>query len=287
MTQDWRDRFERFAAAKTRAALDASLPPYETEWDMPPENALSIGNAWSTRLFDGRFHLSPTTARRPACSLVFVQSADGNTGAADPSMLGGGSTDKHLVYEGLSRVAADAVLAGGRTVRGHDLVFSVWHPELVSLRASFGLPRHPIQIVATLQGLPIEQMLLFNVDEIPAMLLTTARAMAGMERAIGARPWMSAVVMNDPGDLPQAFAQLRSNGIGRVSCVGGHTLAASLLDADLIDEVYLTTAPDPGGEPGTPLSPRRWRGKVKVRKKGTGGEAGVVFEHVLPLRINA
>ena len=52
--------------------------------------------------------------------------------------LGGGETDKHLIYEGLSRVAADAVLAGAETIRGGDIVLSVWHPELVRLRASLG-----------------------------------------------------------------------------------------------------------------------------------------------------
>lgn len=287
MSQDWRDRFERFAIAKTRAALAATLPPYETEWEVPPEDAVSIGNTWSTRLFDGRFYLSPATARRPACGLVFVQSADENTGAADPSMLGGGSTDKHLVYEGLSRAAADGVLVGSRTLRGHDIVFSVWHPELVSLRSSLGLPRHPIQIVATLQGLPVEQMLLFNVKEIPAVLLTTAQAMRAMDAAIRDRPWMTAIVLTGPGDLVSAFEQLRANGVTRLSCVGGRTLAAGLLEANLVDDVYLTTAPQPGGEPDTPLSPRPWRGRVAVRKRGTGGEAGVVFEHVLPSIINA
>jgi hypothetical protein len=39
------------------------------------------------------------------------------------------ATDKHLIYEGLSRAAADAVLAGAATVRAGDIVFSVWHPE--------------------------------------------------------------------------------------------------------------------------------------------------------------
>jgi riboflavin biosynthesis pyrimidine reductase len=287
LSQEWRDRFERFAREKAKAALAASLPPYETEWDAPPGDAAPIGSAWSTGLFDGHFYLSPAAARRPGCGLVFVQSADGNTGAADPSTLGGGSTDKHLIYEGLSRVAADGVLVGSRTLRGHDLVFSVWHPELVSLRSSLGLPRHPVQVVATLQGLPVEQMLLFNVGEIPAVLLTTAQAMRGMEEAVRVRPWVTAILMNGAADLPRAFEQLRGTGITRVSCVGGRTLATGLLDADLVDDVYLTTAPQPGGEPGTPLSPRPWRGRVAVRKHGTGAEAGVVFEHVLPLTITA
>ena len=70
----------------------------------------------------------------PSANLVFVQSRDGNTVDGDPSVLGGGEADKHLIYEGLSRVAADAVLAGARTIRGGDLVLSMWRPELVALR---------------------------------------------------------------------------------------------------------------------------------------------------------
>ena len=72
-------------------------------------------------LFDGDFYVSPPPDEsRPACNLVFVQSRDGNTGASNPSSLGGGETDKHLIYEGLSRVAADAVLAGAETIRARE-----------------------------------------------------------------------------------------------------------------------------------------------------------------------
>jgi hypothetical protein len=69
------------------------------------------------------------------------------------------------IYEGLSRAAADGVLSGAATIRGADIVFSVWHPELVALRASLGLPRHPMQIVATLHGIDLEHDLMFNVPE--------------------------------------------------------------------------------------------------------------------------
>jgi riboflavin biosynthesis pyrimidine reductase len=279
----WRERFEEFAIEKTRLAISTSLCPYVTEVDGHEENALAIGNEWSMQLFDGPFYASAQrSALLPACSLVFVQSADGNTGAADPGSLGGGDTDKHLIYEGLSRVAADAVMAGGQTARGSDGVFSVWHPELVSLRSSLGLPRHPVQIVVTVRGVDLDGSLLFNVPKISVLLLTSARAAELMHDAITARPWVSAVVMNPPGDLVHGFAQLREIGIARVSCVGGRTLATQLLDARLVDEAYLTTAPGAGGEPGTPLYPRPWRGRLIVRKRGTGNEEGVVFEHVLP-----
>ena len=46
--------------------------------------------------------------------------------------------------------------------------------------------------------------------------------------------------------------------------------------------MYLTTGLNVGGEPGTPLSSAPWRGRTIVRKRGTGVEEGVIFEHLLP-----
>jgi riboflavin biosynthesis pyrimidine reductase len=283
MHERWLERFHQFVAEKTRLAADTSLPPYVTDTAAPAAGTLAIGNAWSRRLFDGPFYASPARdPRRPACSLVFVQSADGNTGAANPESLGGGATDKHLIYEGLSRVAADGVLAGAETARSGEIVLSVWHPELVDLRASLGLPRHPVQIVATLTGLDLDQGLLFNVPALRVVLLTLSRTAEQMQDAVTARPWISLLPMDRPDHLPRAFERLKAVGIARVSCIGGRTLASRLLDGRLVDEVYLTTAARAGGEPGTPLHPGPWRGRVMIRKRGTGPETGVLFEHVLP-----
>src|SRR6185369_10018951 len=103
---------------KVDAALSAQLAGYETVSDdvsaVPDRAYVKLGNAWSRAMFDGAFHR--TASRRhadvPSLSLVFVQSRDGNTVACNPSTLGGGPTDKHVMYEGLSRVDADAVLSG-------------------------------------------------------------------------------------------------------------------------------------------------------------------------------
>src|SRR5437763_8011933 len=161
-----RERFEQLVARKEDEARRAPLAPFTTELQNPPADATPIGNAWSRTMFDGPFYLSTAPSRDlPATSLVFVQSLDGNTGANDPSTLGGGESDKHLIYEGLSRVAADAVMAGAETIRGGNLVLSIWRRELVELRASLGLPRHPLQIVATLRALPFDG-LLFTQPEI-------------------------------------------------------------------------------------------------------------------------
>jgi riboflavin biosynthesis pyrimidine reductase len=278
----WTERFDEFVCRKQGEALAASLLPYVTDGDAAVAGLIRIGNEWTRRLFDGDFYVSPPTdERRPVCGLVFVQSRDGNTGARNPSALGGGETDKHLIYEGLSRVAADAVMAGAETIRGGRIVFSVWHPELVRLRESLGKPRHPIQIVATLQGIDIEHEILFNVPEVPVMLLTGGACRTLMGAAIRARPWITPVVMDTPDQLPAAFERFRSDGIERISCIGGRRIATQLIDAGLVQDVYLTTAAQPGGEPGTPMYPKRLNARVAVRKRGTGPEAGVVFEHLV------
>jgi riboflavin biosynthesis pyrimidine reductase len=278
----WAERFQHFTARKARLAATAPLPPYVTDLDDPEPDAIAIGNAWSKHLFDGSFYIAPRPGgNRPACSLVFVQSSDGNTVAADPGTLGGGETDKHLIYEGLSRVAADGVLAGAGTVRRSEVVFSIWHPELVDLRASLGFPRHPVQIVATLRGLDLEDALLFNVPEISVLLLTAPSAARQMRDALAARPWVTPVPMAGPHDLPSTFERLYSMGIQRISCIGGRTLAHHLLEARLIDDVYLTTGNERGGEPGTPLFQAPWPHRLAVRKRGTGIERGVRFDRLI------
>ena len=277
----WRERFARLIERKTHAAQEASLPPYVTDFDRHDESAVAIGNEWTRRLYDGPFYLDPPTdVRRPACSLVFVQSRDGNTGARNPAALGGGETDKHLIYEGLSRVAADAVLSGAETVRGSGLLLSVWHPELVALRASLNKPRHPTQVVATLGGLALDGELMFNIPEVRVVVVTVTSAVASMRESLAVRPWIDLVVMKHPGELPQAFEELRQRGIDRISAIGGRRLATQLIDGRLAGDVYLTTAPGSGGEPDTPIYPKPLDGTVLVRKHGTQNEAGVIFEHL-------
>jgi dihydrofolate reductase len=80
--------------------------------------------------------------------------------------------------------------------------------------------------------------------------------------------------------LDDAFVQLRAHGVERISCVGGHSLATQLIDAGLVQDVYLTTAPKPGGAVGTPMYPRPLNASLVVRKAGSGVERGVVFEHL-------
>jgi riboflavin biosynthesis pyrimidine reductase len=280
-TIDWDERFGELVERRTREAFAAEIAPLATERDQAGDAFVVIGNGWSRSMFDGLFYMAPSLPTGlPSTNLVFVQSRDGNTVTADPSVFGGGAVDKHLIYEGLSRVAADAVLAGARTVRGDDVVLSIWRPELVALRAAMDLPRHPMQIVATLHGVDVERQLMFNVPELRVILITGAAGAAAMRDRLKSRPWVSLLIMDDPFDLGGALRRLRQLGVDRLSCIGGRTLARPLLDAGLIQDVYLTTGTASGGAPGTPVYDKPLHGREVVRKQGTGPDAGVVFEHI-------
>ena len=103
--------FDEFELHKTSEAEAAEIAPLVTERDEAAESLAAIGNAWSRAMFGGLFYLSnPSSADLPATNLIFVQSRDGNTVTDDPASFGGGHVDKHVIYEGLSRVAADAVI---------------------------------------------------------------------------------------------------------------------------------------------------------------------------------
>ena len=183
--------FERLVERKTRAAERLVIPTLHTTDEGPRARRLrAIGNAWTRAHFDGDYHLCDPPAGLPAMSMVFVQSRDGNTVIVNPARLGGGAADTHLIYEGLSRVAADAVLAGAATV-GANVFFSVWHPELVSLRRDLGLPRHPAQVVMSRRGRVNLNARLLNVPDVPVFLLVGDDARRGLTRELAERPWIT------------------------------------------------------------------------------------------------
>jgi len=275
-------RFDDYCRAKEHAAVVATLPPYKTAAiDLQLGTFRAIGNAWSRELFDGDFYRSTyVNLDIPVTNLVIVESREGNTGADDPATLGGGQTDKHLIYEGLSRVDADAVLAGATTARADELVFSVWHPELVALRRNLGRTRHPAHvIVSSRSALHIETALMFQVPEIPVYLVTTSDAAASLRLQVATRRWIHVIDGGQPLSMRTALGALRSRGIETVSASGGRTTARALLREHVVHDLYLTTSRSRGGEAHTPLLDEPIDAPMVVTKMGTGPEEGIRFVH--------
>jgi riboflavin biosynthesis pyrimidine reductase len=275
-------RFDRFVESRTAQAEHASLHPLVTTDQGPVPPALSaVGNAWTTRLYDGPFSLCDPPPGAPAISLVFVQSRDGNTAIDNPADLGGGPTDLHLIYEGLTRVAADAVLAGAASV-GRDTFFSIWRPELVALRRERGLPRHPAQMVVSARGeIDVERGLLFNVPQVPVYVLAGKACLDRCAAAFAQRPWITVTPL-EPDGLPAALVRLcRDHGITRISAIGGRSTASSLIDAGLVQDICLTTTTRVAGEPNTPFYTGDAPPHLEsiVRKVGTDPSYPIIVEH--------
>jgi riboflavin biosynthesis pyrimidine reductase len=275
--------FQRIVEDKTREASIASIECLSTAFDRREDAGLQgIGSPWSRLHYGGEFGLVRASRSRTAVSLVFVQTKNGNTGGPNPSAFGGGATDQHLIYEGLSRVAADAVLAGAGSVH-RTAFFSVWHPELIALRASLGLRRHPAQIVVSKRGRVDVDALLFNVPAVPVFLIAGDECIARHAPAIRTRPWVRLISMTG-ADLGPAFEALRvEEGIQRISAIGGRVTATQLVDAGLIQDIYLTTTSLEGGEPGTPWYSGTNSPQLAAITSKEWHENGsrVVFEHFL------
>jgi riboflavin biosynthesis pyrimidine reductase len=143
-------------------------------------------------------------------------------------------------------------MAGATTASG-AVFCSVWHPEIVALRQSLGLPRHPAQVVLSRDGnLDLDRPLMFNVPEVPVYILGGSRCCERLAAVSRQRPWISVIRMED-GNLASAFRDLRLRGLGRISMIGGRSAASALIDAGVVQDLCLTTTGLAGGEPHTPF----------------------------------
>lgn len=176
----------------------------------------------------------------------FVQTVDGvvaipelersNALVADES-----AADKFVM--GLMRACAHAVLLGSGTLlaspRGRWRPGGVYPPAadaFAELRASWGLPEHPVvAVVSSGASLDVDQPVLQE-----AVVLTTA---SGAEHLEGLLPDVVAVNDGDWVDVRAAVAVLRERGHSLVLSEAGPTMFASLLADGLVDELFLTVSP--------------------------------------------
>lgn len=254
---------------------------------------LSYGNAWTRQLFDGDFHrcAGPVSPELPSVSLI-VSQTDVHTptttlAAAAPETFG--TTVPHLLHEGLTRVDADAVLGGIAAASSGNQICSVWHPELVKLRAERGLPRHPVQVlVSNSCNVDFSSCLLFQEPSLRVILVTRDSVAASARARLRSYPWVTVIGAGEPLDLRLALRLLRELGIAVVAAVGGRRVATTLLDAGLVTDLYVTVR-EPGSAAsalsfydGPPLVRRRL-----LSKAGRGPEGRVRFEHLVPPSVYA
>lgn len=274
---DWQSRFDDLAARRIRDA-GVPLPSVRTTVDRGAALGLdALDDEWTRSSFDGPFYQSPVEDGLSG-GVVFVRSRVGNTGAKNPAALGGGPIDEHLIYEGLTRVTADAIAVGAGTLF-RDSFFTLWRAELVDLRMRLGRPRHPAQVVLSADGsVKVDDVLLFNVPDVPVFIVTSDAGRERLARVVAERPWVSTVTGRS---LQEQFDRLRAAGLHRVVSVGGRRSATELVDAGLIRDVYLTTTPSSAADPDTPwyTGKRKLTMETVVMKEWDGPDGVVQFQH--------
>ena len=172
------------------------------------------------------------------------------------------------------------MLAGASSV-GHNVFFTVAHPELAALRQDLGLPRHLIQMVISKEGNVDLSARLFSNPEVKVLLLAGDACERAIAPQLRNRPWITMIPIG--GSLSRAFEiARRDHGIGRISAVGGRLTATSLIDAGLVQDIYLTTSGIDAGESDTPwyVGKRELRLKTIVRKREVTVKSPLLFEHL-------
>lgn len=198
----------------------------------------------------------PLRPDRPTVVANFVSTLDGVVSYYTPEAAGGGEIsgffEPDRLVMGLLRALADVVLVGAGTVRAAP--DERWTPDFIhpssadafaALRRGLGLAPQPTTAVVSASGaLDLDHPGLAG-PRVPVVILTTTRGAA----AVTCDGVPSHVSVRDLGASPSPSRLLAALGDGPrlVLCEGGPHLLGQLLDAQLVDELFLTLAPQLAG----------------------------------------
>jgi riboflavin biosynthesis pyrimidine reductase len=183
-------------------------------------------------------------ADRPFVFVNMIESVDARAQVNGRAAELGEDADLEMLLE--LRTLADAVLIGPGTVRAEGYARLVGSEERRAYRVSLGLPEDPAAVLLS-RNLDIPWHAgLFEAPEQPVLVYTGAGAEGEVPDT--AAP-VELVRLDDP--TPEVMlADLRRRGIAALLCEGGPTLNSALLEARVVDELFLTIAPVITGDPG-------------------------------------
>lgn len=186
--------------------------------------------------------------QRPYTTVVLAMSADGKISdiKRSPARFGSVQDKFHLEQQVAN---SDGVLFGAGTLKAYGTTMRVSSPQLLEQRQQQGKPPQPVQILCSGSG-QIEENIRFFKQPVPRWLLTTTigeqqcQVKSEFERIIIAES-TSADPTQPSGQINWkiAFQKLQDLGLNKLAILGGGQLVASLLEAHLIDEIWLTVCP--------------------------------------------
>jgi riboflavin biosynthesis pyrimidine reductase len=225
-------------------ALPSALRPLDVLYEGPQPHDFGIPDGLAT-LYGGPLGL---TERGIVAN--FVSSLDGVVaipGELQSSHLIAGASEADRFVMGLLRACADAVLVGAGTL--HASPHSRWTPEAAyppaaglyaELRRLRGRPPKPTLAVLSGRG--------SIVGEHPglserSLVLTSDSGAARLGRSLPHSATIVPIGCTPALEMAEAVKALRTGGHELILCEGGPTVLGSLLDATLLDELFLTISP--------------------------------------------
>lgn len=169
--------------------------------------------------------------------LDMVASVDGAVAVDGRSGPLGGEGDL-AAFRGL-RAAADVVLVGAGTARREGYGPPKVRPDLQARRRERGQAPVPAMAVVS-RSLDLSGAERLLDGEVDLHVLTCAGSDPARRDELDARGAFVVVAGDAEVDLAQALDHLEGLGLARVLGEGGPTLNGHLLDAGLVDEVFLT-----------------------------------------------
>jgi riboflavin biosynthesis pyrimidine reductase len=224
---------------------------------LPPLLALRYGADLTFALRAGR----PTIVSNFVSTIDGVVAFDTKGHSGGREVSGGSAPDRFLM--GLLRATADAVLVGAGTLRSGSR--HVWtpghvHPPATAAYAAWREtvgPRspQPTTVVVTASGQVDPEHPALHAPGVPVVLVTTTEGAIVLAR-MALPPTVELVVAGhgervDDAALPAILAE---RSLDLVLCEGGPNLLGGLLRAGLVDELFLTVAPQIAGR--APEMPR-------------------------------
>jgi riboflavin biosynthesis pyrimidine reductase len=208
----------------------------------------------------GSFHMPRPRARFHVFS-NFVSTVDGIVSLQTKGHCGGGdisgfSAQDRMVM-GLLRAVADVVIVGSGTLAADPR--HVWTPAAICpelendyrrLETALRKPRPPLNVVVSASGGVDLRLPVFASHAVPAMIVTTT---AGRQRLIRQKLPNSVQIRSIPGrggEIPAGaiLEELRRVSPGRrVLVEGGPRLLGTFYSERLLDEQFLTLAPQIAG----------------------------------------
>jgi riboflavin biosynthesis pyrimidine reductase len=231
--------------------------------------------------------------RRPYVISNFVSTIDGVTSLAIPGQAGGGpisgSNEHDRMVMGLLRAVSGAVVVGAGTLR--SVPKHVWTPDYVfpglaeeyrALRERLNLGASPLNVIVSASGRIDLSLRVFQSGEVQVLILTTA---TGAEQ-IGQRSSPDNVRVRICGGERSILAAevldatMAAAGESIVLVEGGPSLMGDFFAERLLDELFLTLAPQvagrdgperPGVVSGRTLAPENplWGNLVSTRRAGS------------------